>query len=147
MSNHPLSKIIDGFDLHSYYAGITTAFAEVVGVGCKRLALSSPYSHQMTEEMLPVIEHAVNEYNVKLMVEPDLLVTRLFPRDIAKDKTVILIAHDQSVLDEYLTLKKLKKYSDEEGNPDDLELEIAQHFGALLSYDEDTINRLLATHG
>jgi hypothetical protein len=147
MSNHPLSKIIEGFNLHSYYAGINMAFAEVVGAGCKQLALSSPYSYIVAEQMLPATKVAADEYNVKLLVEPELLVSKLFPSDIAKDKTVILIAHDQSVLDEYMALKRLKKTSNEKGNPADIELEIAQRFGALLSYDEETINRLLAKNG
>ena len=145
--SHPLNKIIPGFHLHSYYAGINMAFAEVVGMGCKQLALSSPYSMEMAEEMLEATEYAAKEYGAVLMMEPDLLVSKLFPPNIAKDKTVILIAHDQSVLDDYQMLKKLKKYSNEEGNPDDLETEIAQRFGALLSYDEATINRLIAKNG
>ena len=95
--------------------------------------------------MVPASELAAKEYNVVLMVEPELLVTKLFPRDIAKDKTVILIAHDQSVLDEYAELKQLRTQSDKEGNPDQLEQEIAKRFGALLSYDEETINRLMAS--
>jgi hypothetical protein len=145
--SHPLSKIIPGFDLHSYYAGITMAFAEVVGAGCKQLALSSPYSHEIAQEMFEASEYAAKEYGVELMVEPELIVTKLFSSDIAKDKTVILIARDQSVLDEYKMIKKLKKYSDEEGNPDDLEVEIAQRFGKLLSYDEAIVNRLLEKNG
>ncbi|MCW4011946.1 MAG: hypothetical protein NWF07_03030, partial [Candidatus Bathyarchaeota archaeon] len=145
--SHPLSKIIPDFSLHSYYAGINMAFAEVVGMGCKQLALSSPYSKEMAEEMLEATEYAAKEYGTVLMMEPDLLVSKLFPPNIAKDKTVILIAHDQSVLDEYQMLKKLKIYSNEEDNPDDLETEIAQRFGALLSYDEATINRLIAKNG
>ena len=144
MSNHPLGKIIEGFDLHSYYAGINMAFAEVVGAGCKKLALSSPYSHEMADEMLPATRYAAEEYNVKLMVEPELLITKLFPSDVAKEKTVILIAHDQSVLDEYMKLKKLKEQSNKEGNPEKIELEIAQIFGKLLSYDKETISRLIA---
>ena len=144
MSEHPLNKIIPGFSLQSYYAGITMAFAEVVGAGCKKLALSSPYSHEMAEKMLPASRLAADEYNVVLMVEPDLLVTKLFPSDVAKGKTVILIAHDQTVLDEYNELKKLREKSNKMGNPEKLELEIARRFGALLSYDEKTINRLMA---
>lgn len=145
--SHPLSKIIPNFDLYSYYAGINMAFAEVVGMGCKQLALSSPYSMKVAEEMLPATEYAAKEYGAVLMMESDLLVSQLFPPNIAKDKTVILIAHDQSVLDDYQMLKKLKQNSNEEGNPDDLETEIAQRFGALLSYDEATINRLIAKNG
>ena len=147
MSDHPLNKVISSFDLQSYYAGITMAFAEVVGAGCKKLALSSPYSREMAEKMLPASEVAAKEYNVRLLVEPNLLVTKLFPRDVAKDKTVILIAHDQSVLDEYAELKRLREKSDKEGNPVKLEIEIAKRFGALLSYDNETVNRLLAAHG
>ena len=143
MSEHPLNKIIPDFSLQSYYAGITMAFAEVVGAGCKKLALSSPYSHEMAEKMLPASRLAADEYNVVLMVEPDLLVTKLFPSDVAKGKTVILIAHDQTVLDEYNELKKLREKSNKMGNPEKLELEIARRFGALLSYDEETINRLM----
>lgn len=145
--SHPLSKIIPDFDLHSYYAGINMAFTEVVGMGCKQLALSSPYSKEMAEKMIEATEYAAKEYGAVLLMEPDLLVSKLFPADIAKDKTVILIAHDQSVIDDYMMLKKLKQYSNEEGNPDDLETEIAQRFGALLSYDEATINRLIAKNG
>ena len=147
MTVHPLSKIIQSFDIHSYYAGINMAFAEVVGAGCKNLALSSPYTREMAEKMLPATEHAAEEYGVKLMVEHDLIVTKLFPHDVAKDKTVILIARDQSILDEYKMLKKLKKYSNEENNPENLEMEIAQRFGKLLSYDTESINRLLEKNG
>jgi len=142
-----MSKIITDFNIYSYYAGVNMAFAEVVGLGCKKLALSSPYSPEDAAKMLPATEYAAKEYNCTLLVESDLLVSKLFPRDIAKGKTVILIAHDQSVLDEYLLIKKLKQYSDEKGNPEDLEFEIAQRFGALLSYDELTINRLIAKNG
>ncbi len=147
MTDHPLSKILPGFDLHSYHAGINMAFSEVVGAGCKMLALSSPYTSGYAEEMLGATRHAAEEYNTLLYVEHDLLVTKLFPKDIAKDKTVILIAHDQSVLDEYHSLKKLKIESDEKGNPDEIEDEIAKRFGILLSYDEVTLESLLAKHG
>ena len=147
MTDHPLSQILPSFDSHSYPAGINMAFSEVVGAGCKMLALSSTYSREYAEEMLSATRHAAEEYNTLLYIEPDLLVTKLFPKDVAKDKTVILIAHNQSVLDEYHSLKKLKIESDEKGNPDEIEDEIARRFGVLLSYDKATLERLLAKHG
>jgi hypothetical protein len=147
MSDHELDKIIPELDAISYYAGITMAFAEVVGAGCKKLALSTPYSYEMAQKMIPISQFAANIYNVKIMAESDLLVTKLFPRDIAQDKIVILIAYDQSVLDEYEMLKKLKIYSDEEGNPENLEIEISQRFGSILSYNDDTIKRLIIKNG
>jgi hypothetical protein len=147
MSDHPLCKILPNFDSHSYHAGINMAFAEVVGAGCKQLALSSPYSKEYAEEMMAATEYAAKEYNVILYVEDDLLVSKLFPADVAKDKTVIFIAHDQGVLDEYAALKALKKESNEKGNPDEIEFEIAKRFGKLLSYDDASIERLLSKHG
>lgn len=147
MTDHPLSKILPNFDSHSYHAGITMAFAEVVGAGCKQLALSATYSHEYAKEMMAATEYAAEEYNVVLHGESDLLVSKLFPADVAKDKTVILIAHNQGVLDEYAELKALKRESNEKGNPDELEFEIARRFGKLLSYDDASIERLLSKHG
>jgi hypothetical protein len=51
------------------------------------------------------------------------------------------------VLDEYMELKRLKEKSNKTGNPEELEREIMYRFAQLLSYDEVTINRLLASHG
>jgi hypothetical protein len=123
------------------------AFAEVVGAGCKQLALSSPYSNEYAGEMMAATEYAAKEYKVVLHVENDLLVSKLFPADVAKNKTVILIARNQSVLDKYAALKALKKESNDKGNPDEIEFEIARRFGKLLSYDDDSIERLLSKHG
>ena len=123
------------------------AFAEVVGAGCKKLALSSTYTSEFAEEMMAATEYAAKEYNVVLHVEPKLIVTKLFPVDVAKDKTVIMILQNQDVLDEYLALKKLKEESNSKGNPDEPEYEIARKFGKLLSYDDASIERLLSKHG
>ena len=147
MSDHPLSLILPTFDSHSYHAGINMAFAEVVGAGCKKLALSATYSHEYAKEMMEATEYAAKEYNVLLQVEPELLVSKLFPTDIAKDKTVIIIAKNQGVLEEYAALKTMKKESNEKGNPDELENKIAVKWGKLLSYEDAKIEELLSKHG
>jgi hypothetical protein len=67
----------------------------------------------------------------------------LFPSDIAKDKTVIIIAQNQDVLNEYMELRKMKKNSDLAGNPEDLEKLIAKRFGQLLSYSDKKIDQLM----
>ena len=113
------------------------AFAEVVGAGCKKLAISSPYSH----------EFAAKKRSMIYYVEDDLLVSKLFKPDVAKDKTVIILVQDQEVLDEYLELKTLKKESNVKGNPDEMENEIVRKFGKLLSYDDASIKRLQAKNG
>ena len=142
-----LVESVKGFHTLSYYAGINTAFAEVVAAGCKRLTLSSPYDTATAALMRGPTRASAEEYGVKLLEEEDLLVTWLFPRDIAAEKTVFLIAHDEGVLAEYAGLKEMKKRSDAQGNPDEAEVEIAWRFGRLLSYSDEKIRSLLSRHG
>ena len=146
MSN-TLSRMIEGFDLVSYHAGVNMAFAEVVGAGCKRLALSSPYDPELVEKMMEPTRVAAETYGVELKVETDLLVSKLFPEDIAKDKTVIMIAHSSEVLNKYTRLKELKRESASKGHPAELELDIARAFGRLLSYSEEKIEALIEKNG
>ncbi|MCP4606510.1 MAG: hypothetical protein GY847_39380 [Proteobacteria bacterium] len=109
MSEHRLSRVIDGFHLDSFHAGATFAAAEVVSLGCKKLALSSPYTDEDLTVLLEPTRMAAEEYGLTIYVENDLLVTRLYDPVITKDKSVILIARDQRVIDEYLDLKKLRE--------------------------------------
>jgi len=147
MSDTPLAQIVPNFDVMSFMAGTNLAFSEAVGLGVKKLALSSPYSDEQLGVMMKVTEYSSERFGTVYLPEPNLLESKLFPRDIARGKTVVLIAHDQSVLDEYASLKELKRESDAKGNPEDMELEIAKRFGRLLSYDEAAIERLIAKNG
>jgi len=145
--SNTLSRMIEGFDLVSYHAGVNMAFAEVVGAGCKRLALSSPYDPELVEKMMKPTRVAAETYGVELKVETDLLVSKLFPEDIAKDKTVMMIAQSSEVLNKYTRLKELKRESASKGHPAELELDIARAFGRLLSYSEEKIEALIEKNG
>ena len=147
MSDTPLEQIVPNFDVMSFMAGTNLAFSEAVGLGVKKLALSSPYSDEQLGVMMKVTEYSSERFGTVYLPESNLLESKLFPRDIARGKTVVLIAHDQSVLDEYASLKELKRKSDAKGNPEDMELEITKRFGRLLSYDEAAIERLIAKNG
>ncbi len=147
MSDTPLTHIVPNFDVMSFMAGTNLAFSEAVGLGVKKLALSSPYSDDQLGVMMKVTEYSSERFGTVYLPEPNLLESKLFPRDIARGKTVVLIAHDQAVLDEYAKLKTLREKSDSMGNPEEMELEIARRFGRLLSYDEAAIERLIAKHG
>ena len=147
MSDTPLPQIVPNFDLLSFMAGTNLAFSEAVGLGVKKLALSSPYSPEQLDVMMEVTRYSSERFGTVYQSEPNLLESKLFPRDIARGKIVVLIAHDQSILDEYSELKRLKKKSDSMGNPEKLELEIARRFGRLLSYDDAGIEGLIAKHG
>jgi hypothetical protein len=139
--------MIEGFDLVSYYAGINMAFAEVVGAGCKRLALSSPYDPELAEKMMEPTRVAAETYGVDLKVETDLLKSKLFPVDIAEGKTVIIIAQGREALDEYMRLKEMKRESTARGHPAEMEFDIARAFGRLLSYSEEKIEALIEKNG
>jgi hypothetical protein len=138
-----LKIIIEDFNLVSYHAGINTAFAEVVGAGCKKLALSSPYEPWLADKMMEPTKSSVDKYGVLLEVEDDLITTLLFPKTIAEGKIVFLIAKSDTILNDYHKLKELKKESDKEGNPEKLEKVIALRFGKLLSYSPDKIRKLI----
>jgi len=146
LSPHKLDELVVGFHLISFYSGVNAAFAEVVKLGCKMLALSSPYTDKEFQMMIEPTKQIAKDNGIPILVERDLLKTMLFPHDIAENRTVILMAHNQSVLDEYAALKELKKESDSKGNPVELELEIAKRLGKLLSYDEANVKRLLESN-
>lgn len=142
-TDHPASKFITGFHLPSYYAGTISTSAEFVGYGCKKLALSAPFTD---DEIAVLQEHAqqeAEEYAIPIYVEKKLLVTRLFSPTVAEGKTVILFAYNQKILNEYMALKEFKRKAVEEGRLEEVEEEIAWRFGRLLSYTDETIERLL----
>ena len=147
MSNTPIPHILPNFDRLSFMSGACIAFSEAVGFGVKQLALSSLYTEEELKIMLKVIEYASQRFGTVYQTEPDLLKTKLFPRDITGGKTVVLIANNQKVLEKYAELKSFKEESNKKGNPEETELEIARKFGSLLSYDEKTIKNLLSKNG
>ena len=147
MAYPQVAAIVPNFDVVSFMAGTNLSASEAVGMGVKKLALSSPYSDEQLDVMMKVTEHSSERFGTIYLPETNLLESKLLPRAIARGKTVVLIAHDQTVLDEYAALKELKKESDTNGNPDEMELEIAWRFGRLLSYDDEGIERLIAKNG
>lgn len=130
-------------DRRSYDLGAIAAFAEMVHVGVKRLAFSSPLSPADADALWQQANKIVGENHVDLYREPDLLVTDLFPADVAKGKEVLLI-YQGSTLDQYLALKRKKaqlvKSAAYEGKARD---DIARQLGRLLSYPESSIDDLL----
>jgi hypothetical protein len=141
--SHPMSNVIDGFHLPSYYAGSFTTAAEFVSYGCKKIALSAPFTGEVLEVVLPHARREAEKYGIPIYIEKDLLVTKLFSPDVAKDRTVIMFVYRQTVLDEYLALKAFKANAEKEGRLKEVEEEIARKFGKLLSYTDETIEKML----
>jgi hypothetical protein len=133
-----------GIDKRSYRLGGIGAFAEVVGAGVKKLALSSAMTPQEMDALMDEAKKIAERNSVNLYRETDFLVTDLFPASVTEGKHVLLIYLDP-VKEEYMALKTEKeklianrKYDGE------ARLEIARGMGRLLSYTEEKIEALLA---
>ena len=117
---------------------------EFVSYGCKKLALSAPFTDDDIDVLLEHAQQKAEEHGIPIYVEKELLVTPLFNPRVAEGKIIILFAFNQDVLDEYMALKEFKRRAVEEGRLEEDEEEIAWRFGRLLSYTDEAIERLQA---
>ncbi len=131
-------------DQFSYHLGTIGGFGELVNSGVKKLALSAVLPPAEMERFLPEALQVAARNHVQLYRESSLLVTDLFPADVAKGKDVLLVYHG-TTKDEYLQLKadalKLEQAGQYTGRPRE---DIARRFGRMLSYPVTRINELLA---
>jgi len=131
-------------DQRSYNLGIMGGFAEVVRLGVKKLALSEVMT---PEEMDGVMEDAMviaKRNKVLIWRETELIVTDLYPEDVATGKHVLLI-YTGNTLDEYLALKAKRAALVENGHYEgQARRDIARRFGQLLSYPDEVIDNLIA---
>lgn len=141
----PPAAVTDNvIDERSYQLGVIGAFAEVVGVGVKKLALSSAMSPDDMAGLLEEAEKIVERNNAQSFLEIDFLVTDLFPVEVTEGKHVLFIYLDP-VKDEYMSLKTRKQKLIDDGQYEgEVRKEIAREMGRLLSYPEERIEAMLA---
>ncbi len=131
-------------DRRSYDLGIIAAFSEVVGAGVKKLALSDVMAPEALDALIDDARQIATRNGVELFREPNLIVTDLFPADVATGKHVLLIYKGGTTLGEYLALKADKARLEKAGQySGPARLEIARRFGRLLSYPDQKIDQLL----
>jgi catechol 2,3-dioxygenase-like lactoylglutathione lyase family enzyme len=129
---------------NAYPLGAVGAFGEMVNAGVKRLALSEVMSPAEMDAFLPEAQQVAERNHVQLYRERDLLVTDLFPADVARGKDVLLI-YQNGTLDEYLALKAEAKRLEQAGQYGGKAREaVARRFGRMLSYPAWRMNELLA---
>lgn len=130
-------------DEYSYRLGILGGFSELVRLGVKTLALSEVMTPEEADRVMHDAQVVADRNGVRLYRETDLLVTDLYPADVAKGKHVLLV-YTGDTLDEYLILKQEKAQLIEQGRYDGAAREsIARRFGRLLSYPEPVITDLI----
>jgi catechol 2,3-dioxygenase-like lactoylglutathione lyase family enzyme len=131
-------------DQYSYELGVVGGFSELISAGVKRLALSAPLSSAEMDQFMLDAEKIAARHGVSVYREPDLIVTDLFPADVAVGKDVLLL-YRGTTLDEYLSLKSDKAELEEKGvYRSKARIDVARRFGRMLSYSPREINRLLA---
>ncbi|MGE0814977.1 MAG: VOC family protein [Vicinamibacterales bacterium] len=131
-------------DPDSYNLGIIGAFGELVNAGVKTLALSEVLLPADMDRILPEAQKVAERNHVQLYRESSLLVTDLFPADVARGKDVLLI-YTGATKDEYLQLKADALALEQAGQYTGRAREaIARRFGRMLSYPVTRINELLA---
>ena len=122
----------------AYNLGVVAGFSELINAGVKQLALSSPMTPEEMDRFIEEAKKTAANHQVSVYRESDLIITELFPADIAKGKDVLLL-YQGTTLDEYLTLKADQKKMGEEGSR-----AISRRFGRMLSYSPRKINQLLS---
>jgi len=131
-------------DQYSYELGVVGGFSELINAGVKQLGLSAPMSPEEMDAFIVDAEKVAAKYNVSSYRESDLIVTDLFPADVAKDKDVLLL-FTGTTLEVYLSLKADKVKLEKAGVYDSkASIEIARRFGRMLSYSPAKINQLLS---
>jgi hypothetical protein len=135
-------------DQRSYQLGMIYAFAEMVGSGVKRLALSPALTEAQFGLIIQEVRLIAEEYNLILHIDNDFLETRLFNPGYTKGKIVIHLAAERATIDEYEALKERKRGHLEAGTlTEEVELEIARGLGLLLSYSDESIQSLIERPG
>lgn len=131
-------------DKYSYNLGVIGAFSELVNSGTKQLALSATLTSEEMDAFIDDAEKVASKHDVSIYRESDLIVTNLFPADIAKDLDVLLLFQG-TTLDEYLALKAEKAKQERIGAYTmEAQADISRRFGRMLSYSPRKINTLIS---
>ena len=131
-------------ELFAYQLGTLDGFCELVNAGVKQLALSSTMTPAEMDKFYPLAKEVAQKHGVELYREADLIVTDLFPADVAANKEVLLV-YQGATKDQYLQLKADREALEKAGKYQDRARQaIARRFGRMLSYTPQGINRLLA---
>ena len=132
-------------DPYSYHLGAIDCFCEMVGAGVKTLAMSHPCdSRQERDSFLKDVKKLCEKYGILYHPRDEALITDLFPAEANQDKYNYLFFRTQDVYETYLELKKRQKELENQcGGTEEERYQLAADFGALLSYPEEGIRRLI----
>lgn len=132
-------------DHYSYECGVMDCFCEMVASGLKKLAMSHPCDTKAERDSyLPQVKRLCEKYGILYHPQDEALITDLFLAEANQDKYNYLFFRTQDVYETYLELKKRQKELESQcGGTEEERYQLAVDFGALLSYPEQGIRRLI----
>ncbi len=136
-----------GVEIHprSFELGMINAFAEMVAMGVKRLAISPPLLPGAYKEIQPALEALVEGSGIRSYLERSLLVTDLQSAEFTRGRWSVLLFREEETLEAYLALKSRQASLEAEGRYEGgARVEISREFMRLLSYPEEVIEAKLA---
>ena len=136
-----------GVEIHprSFELGMMNAFAEMVAMGVKRLAISPPLLPEAYQEVRSALEALVEGSGIRSYLERSLLVTNLQSAEFTRGKWSVLFFREDETLEAYLALKARRDALEAEGRyQGESRIEISREFMRLLSYPEEVIDAKLA---
>jgi hypothetical protein len=133
-----------GLDPKSYrigrFAGSVNAWSEAARSGAKKMSLSSPFSPKDYDLLLPYVEKAAEENQVRFLLEKNLMTTDLFADVEMGDNWVFIVFKEENVVEDYLALKTEKEHFEKEGKyKGETRKRIAKGMGRLLGYSDNYI--------
>jgi hypothetical protein len=132
-------------DKVSFELGMINCFAEMVSCGVKKLAISPPLSPENYDVIGPLSDEIVRGFGIRSFLEKSLLITDLQTEDFTRGKWSILYYENESVLKDYLALKKKKMRLEDMGKYNEPERKaISREFMRLLSYPDNKIEEKLS---
>lgn len=133
----PISYNLDKI---SYQIGMINCFVEMVAFGVKQLAISPPVDPEDLGIMTQVSKEISDEYKTKYYVEKSLMITDIQSAEFTEGKNSILYYADDSIINEYLSLKtRVDELTAENSYNGAERRDISIRFGELLGYPEKII--------
>jgi hypothetical protein len=124
------------------------AFAEMVAVGVKELAISPPLAPEEYERIREASDVVVEGSGIRSYLEKSLLVTDLQSAEFTRGKWSVLYFRVEKTLQAYLRLKERAERLEAEGRySGEARREVSREFMRLLSYPDDVIDGKLAGGG
>lgn len=105
------------------------------------MSLSSPFSLEDYDFLLPYVKKATEDNQVRFLLEKNLMTTDLFAEVEMGDNWVFIIFKKENIVEDYFALKTEKEHLEKEGKyVGETRKRIAKEMGRLLGYSDQYID-------